>query len=73
MRYIININEVDEDGNETSRYQQTVDQIDIHAVINAVNNTPDAKGQRQRALRSDAGKPRRKTDEVTMTVDGEVV
>ena len=58
MRYIITINETDEEtGAEIPRYQQTVDHIDIHAVINAVNNSP--AGGRQRALRSDAGKPRK--------------
>ena len=60
MRYIITINETDEEtGTEIPRYQQTVDHIDIHAVINAVNNPPIGGG-RQRALRSDAGKPRPK-------------
>ena len=35
------INETDEEtGTEIPRYQQTVDNIDIHAVINAVNNPP---------------------------------
>ena len=72
MKFTIIINEQDEEtGSETLRYQQTVDNIDIHAVINAVNST--TVSQRVRALRSDAGKPRRKSDEVTMTVDGEVV
>ena len=57
-KFIININEVDEDGNETPRYMQTVDHMDIHAVINAVNSVTQQQPQRQRALRSDAGKPR---------------
>ena len=61
-KYIITINEVDEEGIEIPRYQQTVDQIDIHAVINAVNNVNITKQQRQRALRSDAGKPRKNPD-----------
>lgn len=38
---------------EVVRYEQTVDYINMHAVINAVNSSP-----RQRAQRSDAGKPR---------------
>lgn len=58
MRYTITINEMDEEtGSEIPRYQQTVDNIDIHAVINAVNNSRPR--ERLRALRSDAGKPRK--------------
>jgi hypothetical protein len=58
LRYTITINEIeDETGAEIPRYQQTVDNIDIHAVINAVNNSP--RRERIRALRSDAGKPRK--------------
>jgi hypothetical protein len=63
LRFTITINEVEEEtGVEIPRYQQTVDHIDIHAVINAVNNSPPG---RQRALRSDAGKPRRPVAEET--------
>jgi hypothetical protein len=61
-RFIVTINESDEEsGSETLRYSQTVDQIDIHAVINAVNSS--TVSQRVRALRSDAGKPRKKEEE----------
>ena len=63
MKFIITINEVDEEtASETLRYQQTVDQIDIHAVITAVNNNK-LVGARQRSLRSDAGKPRIRKEE----------
>jgi hypothetical protein len=62
MRFTVTIHEVDEEtGSEIPRYSQTVDHIDMHAVINAVNsNTPAG---RQRALRSDAGKPRIRKEE----------
>lgn len=43
------------------RYEQTVDEIDMPVIINAVNFTP-SKANRQRALRSDAGKPRDKRE-----------
>lgn len=58
MKYTITINEVDEEtAVETPRYSQTVDNIDIPAIINAVNSSHPMTG-RVRALRSDAGKPR---------------
>ena len=64
-KYIVTINESDEEsGSETLRYSQTVDQIDIHAVINAVNST--TVSARVRALRSDAGKPRTRREEETV-------
>jgi hypothetical protein len=57
MKYIVTIHEVDEEtGSETSRYSQTVDSIDVLAVIDAVNSSSSI---RQRAVRSDAGKPRK--------------
>jgi hypothetical protein len=59
-RYSITITEIEptEDGErEIQRYQQIVDSIDMNAIINAVNTGP-----RQRALRSDAGKPRKREE-----------
>ena len=62
MKYQITINEIDDEtATEMVRYQQTVDNVDMQAVINAVNNAP--VGRRLRALRSDAGKPRAKKEE----------
>jgi hypothetical protein len=69
MKYVVTITEVgcDELGNDSAssnviRYQQTVDKIDIQAVINAVNTSPvPARAPRKRARRSDAGKPRKLT------------
>lgn len=61
MRFSITITEIEagEDGErEITRYQQTVDAIDMNAIISAVNSPP-----RARALRRDAGKPRRKEEE----------
>ena len=61
MRYSITITEIEsgEDGErEITRYSQTVDSIDMNAIISAVNSAP-----RQRALRSDAGKPKAKPKE----------
>lgn len=60
-RYVITITEIVDAGDDESasnlvRFQQTVDQIDIPAVITAVNGTPLAQ---RRAKRSDAGKPRK--------------
>jgi hypothetical protein len=62
MRYSITITEIEsgEDGErEITRYQQTVDAIDMNAIITAVNSAP-----RARALRSDAGKPKPKKEAV---------
>jgi hypothetical protein len=46
------------------RYEQIVDQLDLLAVINAVNQVHTATNTqpRKRAMRSDAGKPRRQDD-----------
>ena len=62
MKYQISITEIDEEtAIEMVRYQQTVDYLDTQAVINAVNASRPQL--RQRALRSDAGKPREKKEE----------
>ncbi len=62
IRYTITITETEEDGDAEAgdilRYSQTVDAIDMNAIISAVNKTPQP--ERRRAVRSDAGKPRPK-------------
>lgn len=73
MKYQITITEIDDDNaTETVRYQQTIDDhIDMQAIISAVNATPLGARQRLRALRSDAGKPRRKEPVQTEPFDEE--
>ena len=44
------------------RYEQTVDTLDIYAVINAVNSAMPAGNRKQR---SDAGKPRKNVPMLT--------
>jgi hypothetical protein len=55
----IEYNPVKEEDDEVLRYQQTVDVIDLGAIITAVNS---AQPHRVRALRSDAGKPKPKKE-----------
>jgi hypothetical protein len=62
VKYQITINEIDDEtATEIVRYQQTVDHVDLAAVLSAVNIAP--VGGRLRALRSDAGKPRKRKEE----------
>jgi hypothetical protein len=55
--FTISITESNDELGEITRYQQSVDYLDIRKVIEAVNDSPPPP-VRKRAVRSDAGKPR---------------